>query len=435
MISIIGDTGRPLGLALLLVLVASAGARAEPLVHVIQLDGAITPVAAEFIHDAIDEAAAAGAACLILELDTPGGLLASTRAICKDILASPVPFVTYVGPAGARAASAGTFVTLAAHVAAMNTSSSIGAAHPVLVGSAQPDSTLDEKAVNDAVSYLRSLAERHGRNADWAEQAVRESISSTAAEALELGVVELVVDDLDALVAALDGWPVELDGDEVAVACAGARIERRRMDLRQRILDTVADPNVAYVLLTLGMLGLMFEIINPGGILPGVAGGIALILALYAMHTLPVNGAGILLIVFALILFVLEVKVPSFGILTIGGIVAMLFGSLMLFDRAPATGLPALRLEVILPVVVLTALFFAFAVTKGILAQRRQPATGSEGLVGEIGVAVEAIATGERGQIEIHGELWSATCGQAVPRGARVRVVAASGLTLEVQPT
>ncbi len=321
----------------LLFLAACSGAAgaAPPVVLVAELDGMVSPVASDYIAQLLRRAEREQAACVILELDTPGGLYKSTHVICKAILASPVPFVTYVAPAGARATSAGVFITYASHVAAMHPTSSIGAATPVNLGG-PVDSTMSRKMASDAVAFIRSLAERHGRNADWAEEAVRRSVSVTADSARALKVVNLVAPDIPSLIEALDGRKVRLETGEVTLALEGARIERAPMGTRLRILDYVSDPNIAYLLFTLGTLGLILELYHPGSVLPGVAGSICLILAFYGMHTLPINGAGLLLIITAIILFILEVKVTSYGVLTIGGIIAMLIGSLMLFDVDPA---------------------------------------------------------------------------------------------------
>ncbi len=428
-----------LGMALALALAGRPlrAAGAEPLAYVAELDGAVTPVAAQFIADSIARAEKDGAACLILELDTPGGLYKSTHVIAKAILASRVPFITYVAPAGARATSAGVFITYASHLAAMHPASSIGAAHPVnlgMGGAGQADSTMMGKAENDAVAFIRSLAARHGRNADWAEEAVRKSVSVTAEKALELGVASFLAEDIAAVLAAADGRRVNLEGASVEVHTAGARVERLRMNWRFRILDYVSDPNIAYVLFTLGMLGMLFELYNPGTVLPGVLGSIFLILAFYGLHTLPLNYAGLLLIGVGIILFILEVKVTSYGVLTIGGVIAMLLGSLMLIDLDPSIEADFLRLklEVILPAVAATALFFAFAVTKGILAQRQQPVTGLQGLVGESGVARTAIEPGRQGTVLVHGELWAAESTEAIQPGEPVRVLGGEGLRLRV---
>ena len=407
-----------------------------PVVLVAELDGIVSPVASEYVAQTIARAEAMGAACVILELDTPGGLYKSTRVICKAILAARVPFVTYVAPAGSRATSAGVFITYASHVAAMHPTSSLGAATPVSLGG-PVDSTMARKAASDAGAFIRSLAERNGRNATWAELAVERSVSVTADSALALDVVDIVAADLPALIQALDGRTARLESGPVELHTAGARIETFPMGFRLRILDYVSDPNIAYVLFTLGTLGLILELYNPGSILPGVAGAISIILAFYGMHTLPMNGAGLLLILTAIVLFILEIKVTSYGILTIGGVIAMLIGSLMLFDIGPPSplhgDLPRLSLQVILPTVALTALFFGFVIAKGALAQRRRPATGLDALFDAEGAVRSPIAPGQPGTVSVLGEIWRAESEEAIATGERVRIVGGSGLKLKVQ--
>lgn len=409
---------------------------AEPVVLVAELDGIVSPVASEYIAEAIARAEAAGAECVVLELDTPGGLYKSTRVICKAILAARVPFVTYVAPAGSRATSAGVFITYASHVAAMHPTSSLGAATPVSLGG-PIDTTMARKAESDAGAFIRSLAERTGRNADWAELAVHRSVSVTADSALALHVVDLTAEDLPALLRALDGRTIKLESGPVTLHTAGARIEEFKMGLKLRILDYVSDPNIAYVLFTLGTLGLILELYNPGAILPGVAGAISLILAFYGMHTLPMNGAGLLLILTAAVLFILEIKITSHGILTIGGIAAMLIGSLMLFDVGPPSplhgDLPRLRLTVILPTVAVTALCFLFVIAKGAMAQRLRPATGLPALLDADGVARRPIAPGHPGTVSVMGEIWRAESAETIAAGEAVRVIGGSGLKLEVR--
>jgi membrane-bound serine protease (ClpP class) len=409
---------------------------AEPVVLVAELDGIVSPVASEYIAEAIARAEAAGAECVVLELDTPGGLYKSTRVICKAILAARVPFVTYVAPAGSRATSAGVFITYASHVAAMHPTSSLGAATPVSLGG-PIDTTMARKAESDAGAFIRSLAERTGRNADWAELAVHRSVSVTADSALALHVVDLTAEDLPALLRALDGRTIKLESGPVTLHTAGARIEEFKMGLKLRILDYVSDPNIAYVLFTLGTLGLILELYHPGAILPGVAGAISLILAFYGMHTLPMNGAGLLLILTAIVLFILEIKVTSHGVLAIGGIVAMLIGSLMLFDVGPPSpihgDLPRLRLTVILPTVAVTALCFLFVIAKSAAAQRRRPATGLPAMIDAEAIVRQPIAPGRPGTVSVLGEIWRAESAETIAAGEAVRVIGGSGLKLEVR--
>jgi len=300
-------------------------------VMVITVQGVINPVSSEYIKKSIEEANEQGMEALVIELDTPGGLDTSMRSIIKVINVSEVPVVVYVAPSGARAASAGVFITMAAHIAAMAPGTNIGAAHPVGIGG-KMDKTMVEKVTNDAVAYIKSIAERRGRNVKWAEDAVRNSVSITAREALKLGVIDLVSKDIGDLLDRIDGMKVKTPAGEKVLHTRGASVVRKQMGLRLKILALISNPNIAYILMLLGFYGLFFEFTNPGSIFPGVVGGICLILAFYAFQTLPVNYAGLLLIVLAVILFVLEIKITSGGVLTIGGIISMIIGSIMLFE-------------------------------------------------------------------------------------------------------
>lgn len=350
------------------------------------------------------------------------------RSVNRQILNAPFPVTVYVSPSGARAASAGTFITLAADVAAMAPGTTIGAAHPVqLMG--QEDETMAEKTLNDSVASIRSLAERRGRNADWAEKAVRESASITEREALEEGVVDLVAPDLESLLRTLDGREITGEGGPIVLRTEGRGILRYPMDMRRRILNTLADPNIAYLLLMLGMIGIFFEFSNPGAIYPGVIGVIAIILALYSLQTLPVNYAGLLLIVLAIVLFVIETQVTSFGLLALGGIVSLFIGSVMLV-RSPAAWLQ-ISLKVITPTVVFTALFFLVVLQRIVSTHRRRPSTGLEGIVGESGEAMEDLLP--QGKVFVRGEIWTARSPLTVKKGDRIRVVSAKGLHLTVE--
>jgi membrane-bound serine protease (ClpP class) len=409
-------------------------AQAGTVVH-IKIDGTINPVAARFISESIKKAAHDNAEALIIEMDTPGGLMASTHVIVKDILAAEVPVVVYVAPSGARAGSAGVFITLSANIAAMAPGTRIGAAHPVSLGMTptQKDSTgssvMDEKVLNDAVAFIRSIAERRGRNADWAELAVRESKSITEKEALELKVIDLVTPSIDSLLIALNGRKVSLNLGEKTLDTKDATIVDYSMSFRYRFLDLISDPNIAYILLLLGIYGLFFELYNPGAILPGIVGGICIILAFFAFQTLPINYAGVLLILLSIVLFLLEIKVTSYGMLTIGGVLSLILGSIMLVESP----VPAFRvsLGVIFPAALVTALFFVFAVGMGIRAQARKPTTGSEGIVGEIGVVEKALKP--RGQIMVHGELWAAEADSDIEVGQKVEVVSMNRLVAKVK--
>jgi len=395
---------------------------------VITLEGVINPAASEFIGKGIQKATKRGAEALVIQLDTPGGLDTSMRTIVKEIVGSEVPVVVFVAPSGARAASAGVFITLAAHIAAMAPGTNIGAAHPVGLGE-KMDKTMTDKATNDAAAYIRSLAERKGRNAPWAEKAVRESISATEVEALKEHIIDLVSKDLNTLLLDINGRKVQTTLAEKILKTKDARILHEETGLRQKILNFISDPNVAYILMLLGFYGLFFELTNPGAIFPGVIGGICLILAFYAFQTLPVNYAGLLLIILAIILFILEVKIVSHGVLTIGGVIAMIIGSLMLFE----TPGPFVRLSLylILPAVMVTALFFSLTIGLALKAHKRKPVTGKEELVGMEGVARTDI-TPEEGTVSLHGELWTAYAEEPIAKDNKVVVESVSGLKLKV---
>ncbi len=404
---------------------------AEPAKQVIavSVNGVINPVSSEFITKSIAKAKAVHAEAVVIQLDTPGGLDTSMRSIVKEISASTVPVIVYVSPGGARAASAGTFITLSAHIAAMAPGTNIGAAHPVAVGQ-KMDKETTEKATNDAAAYIRSLAEKSGRNAQWAEDAVRKSVSATENEALGKKVIDLVSKDLASLLRDVNGRIVQTADGEKTLNTAGAAVDGDEMGMRHKILNFISDPSVAYMLLLLGFYGLFFEFTNPGAIFPGVAGAIFLILAFYAFQTLPVNYAGLALIILAIILFILEVKIVSYGALTIGGIIAMVFGSLMLFESAEP--FYRLSLPVVVPAVLITALFFTITFRLAYKAYRTAPVTGREGLIGLEGKAIEDI-TKEAGMVSLHGELWSAFSDQEIYKGESVVVVEVSGLKLRVR--
>ena len=417
----------------LLVLIAP-GTRSEEnqdKVLVATVDGIINPVSAEFIKKQIKRADDMRAQLFVIELDTPGGLMDSMRDIIKGIIASRVPVAVFVSPGGARAASAGTFITIAAHIAAMAPSTNIGAAHPVGVGG-KMDEKMIAKVTNDAVAYIRGLADKRGRNADWAEQAVRKSISATEQEALEKNVIDLITNDLETLLLAVDGMNFETSIGKVTIRTKGAVIVRAQMSARQRILDLISNPNVAYILMMLGFYGLFFEVTNPGAIFPGVVGGISLILAFYAFQTLPVNYAGLLLIILGIILFVLELKVTSYGALTIGGLVAMVLGSVMLID-SPGPFMK-LSLYTILPATLGTAAFFTIALRLVYKAQVAKPVTGMEGLLGLVGRATTDFDS-DGGMVHVRGELWRAYSEEPIAKGDHVTVIKVEGLMVRVKKT
>lgn len=398
---------------------------------VITIDDAITPAVANYVVKSVEEAQVSGAAGLIIALDTPGGLDTAMRDIVKSILNAPLPVIVYVSPSGARAASAGVMITMAAHVAVMAPGTNIGAAHPVAIGiGGKMDETMEKKVVSDAVAYTVGIAERRGRNTEWAEAAVRESVSITAEEAREKNVIDLVALNLEDLLRQIDGREVELPLGMTTLATAGAVLNHKSMGLRDRILTTIANPNIAYLLLLIGLAGLYFEFSNPGAILPGVVGAISLLLAFFAMQTLPVNYAGVLLIVLAVILFVAEIMVVSYGMLSVAGIVSLAFGSLLLFDSAD----PAFRvsLKVMIPAVILVSAFFITVIGMAVRAHGRKPATGLEGMLGVTGRAETPVH--QTGRVFIKSEHWNAVSSQRIEEGTPVRVIGMKGLILEVEP-
>jgi membrane-bound serine protease (ClpP class) len=393
-------------------------------------EGVINPVTAEYVHDTLAAAQQRGVQAVILRLDTPGGLDTSMRAIIKDFTASTIPIVVYVSPSGGRAASAGVFLTLASHVAAMAPGTNIGAAHPVAMGGGEMDRTMKEKVENDSVAYIKSIAEQHGRNVAWAEDAVRKSVSVTEKEALKLKIIDLVAEDLPHLLTQLEGRQVRSANVTVTLSTKNATLVEFPMGLRLELLKTLSDPNIAYLLMTIGTIGLLAELYNPGAILPGIVGAISLVLAFYSFQSLPVNYAGVLLIVLGIIFFILEATVTSYGLLAIGGVLAMVLGSLMLIK----TDAEFLQLSwgTIIPVVTLAAAVSLFIVGAGLRALRRQPVTGTEGMVGLIGVAKTALVP--EGQVSLHGELWDAVSDQPIQPGDRAEVTRVEGLKLYVKP-
>ena len=401
-------------------------------VDVLNVKGTINPVLVDYIKHGIDQAEEENAVACIIQLDTPGGLDTSMRDIVKDIVNAEVPVVVYVSPSGARAASAGVFITIAAHVAVMAPNTAIGAAHPVAIGAegeAEMSEAMEEKIVNDAAAYIRSIAEAHGRNMEWAEKAVRESVSATEQEALELDVIDMVASDLDALITQLEGWQVTmLDGSVVTLHTQGATINRVNMTVIEDFLYAISDPNIAYILLSLAMLGLMVEITNPGLIFPGVIGGICLLLSFYSLGMLPVNYAGVLLILLAFGLFIAEVFTTTFGLFTAGGITSLVIGSLILFKGGP---LFQVNPWLIATVVIFIAAFFAFVIQRVVRAHRRQATTGREELIGK--TAVVKVALEPEGTVLFKGERWTAVSEKGrVKPGEAVIITRVDGLKLYV---
>jgi len=414
------------GLLLAVAGFAKGPADAKDRVLVVRLEGAVSPISAEALAGAIDRAEREKYRALVVEIDTPGGLVTSTRDMVRKMLASEVPILTWVTPGGARAASAGVFVTLAGDVAAMSPGTNIGAATPVNLQGGM-DSTLATKATSDAAAFARTIAAQRGRNVQWAERAVREAVSVSETEAVELEVVDFVAGTLEDLLARADGRSWRRGEETRTLALKGLAHDRIEPGFRQRLLAILDDPNVAYILLMLGFYGVLFELQNPGAILPGVVGGICLILAFLSLSTLPINAAGIALIVLGLVFFLAEVKVASHGVLGAGGVLAVLLGSLILFRGGMTVAWP-----VVLGVTGATALFFLFVIGAGLRAQRAAVTTGSPGLVGAHGRALRRLDPD--GQVEVKGEIWNAEAESPVDAGGEVVVTAVNQLTLRVRP-
>jgi len=407
-----------------------SAASSQPVhLNIIQLQETVNPGVEAFIKYAIDESAEDGAECLVILLDTPGGLMTSMRGIAQAILNSPVPIVVYVYPSGAQAASAGVFVTVAADIAAMAPGTNIGAAHPVTASGGDVPSTMNEKVINDMLAFARSLAVQRGRNAEWLEDAIRESVSITAQEAYDKNVIDLVADDLPSLLKRLDGWEIQRKGVTKVLHTKG--IEERRIDpsMQHKVLRAISNPNIAYILLMIGLAGLYFELSQPGAILPGVIGGISLILALYALQTLPVNYAGFLFILLAIIFFMVEINVASYGLLGLAGVLSLTLGSLMLFGTpGPVSGL---AWSVLIPTVLTVSGFFVAVASLAFRAQRRQPQTGAEVLIGLIAEVREDLTP--EGKVFVYGELWNAEADEQIAAGEQVQVVAVDNLKLKVK--
>jgi membrane-bound serine protease (ClpP class) len=395
-------------------------------VYIIQVADAISPGTAEFIKSGIKTAEENEAACIIIELDTPGGLPESMRIVVQNILGSRVPVVVFVSPGGARAASAGVMITMAADVAAMAPGTNIGAAHPVGAGGKDIDGKMSEKVINDMVAQAKSVAEKRGRNAKWVEDAIRESVSVTETEALENNVIDLVANDTDDLIRQLNGRELK---DKGVLKLDDVKKVVLEETLRTKILKTISNPNIAYILMMIGLAGIYFELSHPGAIFPGVIGGISLILAFFALQTLPVNYAGILLIVLAIIFFIMEMKITSYGLLSVAGVVSLLLGSLMLFEGT--TPDMKLSMRVLLPTLIVISGFFVAVATLVFRAQISKPSTGSMGLVGEIGVVKKALTP--EGKVFVHGELWNARAKEPLDEDVKVRVVKVVNLILEVE--
>lgn len=396
-----------------------------------EIDGSINPLISAFVHKGIEKAKTDKADCLIIHLNTPGGLLKSTRVIVSDILSSSIPVVVYVSPEGAHAGSAGVFITLAAHVAAMAPGTNIGAAHPVNLNG-QTDTVMNEKATNDAAAFIRSIAEKRNRNLKWAEEAVRNSISITGKEAVEKNVVDLIALSGQDLLEKLDGRTITLNSGDKILHTRNARIIKLEMTASEKVLNLISDPSVAYILMLIGIYGIMFELNSPGAIFPGVVGVISLIFAFYSLHTLPVNYAGLALIVFAIILFLLEINIVSHGLLGIGGVISMVLGSLMLFKESSSLEFIRISGIVIIISTIFSILFFLIIITLGLRAQRTKPITGVEGIIGETGESLSLLDPW--GSVLVHGEIWNAESRDGnINKGEKIKVVSIRNLKLYVE--
>ena len=436
---------------------------------ILDVDGAVSPASNDFIHRGLEAAFDRNAALVILRLNTPGGLDTSMRDIIQDIIASPIPVIVYVAPSGARAASAGTYIMYASHIAAMAPGTNLGAATPVQFGGIpdmkppdMPESekekdedtdnndedkadsenesdnesappamdAMTKKILNDSIAYIRSLAEMRGRNTEWAEQSVREGASLSSEQALLRGVIDVVANDIDELLEKVDGWQVNINGRNQVLDTGNLFKEKIEPDWRNELLSVITDPNVAYILMLLGIYGLFFEFVNPGFVLPGVTGAICLLLALYALQVLPVNYAGLLLILLGIIFMIAEIFAPSFGALGIGGVISFVIGSVILFDTGGSEIKVALPL--IITVSAITAGFFLIAIRMVFTAHRKPVVSGAEEMIGRIGEVVEDF--NQKGRVRIHGEIWQVISNTPLKRGNRVKVIALDGLVLEVEP-
>jgi len=397
----------------------------------ININGGINPASAEYIHQSIEKAEKEKAECLLIHLNTPGGLLNSTRDIVSDFFKSTVPIVVYVSPSGAHAGSAGVFITMAANIAAMAPGTNIGAAHPVTMqGTA--DSVMNTKGTNDAAAFIRTIAEKRHRNVQWAEEAVRYSVSITEEEAIQDSVIDYIANDDRELLVQIDGKKIEVNGGTKILQTKNASIQSSEMGFFQKVLNAISDPNISYILMMLGFFGLIFELFNPGAIFPGIAGVIFLVLAFYSMSSMPVNYAGLSLIIFGIVLFLLEIKIVSHGLLTIGGIISVLLGSMFLFRQTSTESVTAVSRSIIYTTTAITTLFFMFVVGMGLKAQRLKPVTGNNALIGMTGDALTLIDPS--GMVKVNGETWKAIAlAGKVNEGEKIIVKEIKDLTLYVE--
>lgn len=418
-------------IAIVLVLLLSLGQELKSDVIKISVEGGISPATTLFIKNSIQYAEDRKAEALIIQLNTPGGLLDATRDIVQEIMGANVPVVVWIAPSGARAGSAGVFITLAAHIAAMAPGTNIGAAHPVGMGGEKIDSTMNEKITNDAAAFIRSIAHERNKNIDWAERTVRESISATEKESLLAGAIDFIAPNLDSLLTLIDGYEVKIASGTKIISTKGKKVVEKQMTWRESLLFWLANPNIAYILLMIGIYGLLFEFWSPGAMFPGILGAILLMIALYALQMLPLNYAGIGLILIAIILFILEIKVVSYGLLTIAGILSLAIGSIMLID-AP-NEIMDISMNLIITVVIITTLLFLVLIVFGIKAQTRRAVTGDLALIGLRGIAMTDISPAQKGQVKVSGEIWSAVSDEEIMEGEEIVVQNVENFVLKVR--
>ncbi len=404
---------------------------AKPIITVVKVEGVINPITERFILNVIEKSIQKNAMCVIIEMDTPGGLETSMHNIVKEILNAKIPIITFISPKGARAASAGVFIVVSSDIAVMAPSTHIGAAHPVSIGGPQ-DKTMIAKSTNDLMAFVKSIAEKKNRNPQWYQEAVKKSSSITEEEALKIGVIDLIAEDISDLLKKIDGRKIKKGDFEVTLHTSKTRIEEIKMNFRENFLHDIAEPNIAYILLMIGIYGLIYEFTSGGIGFGAIIGSICLILAFFGLSNLPINLAGLLLIILSFILFLLEIKIVSHGILTIGGGIALILGSFMLIDSqfAPLTISP----QLILVVSGLTILFFLVAIVLGLKAQRRKITTGIEGMLDETGIAKTNIVPEEEGLVFLQGEIWSAITEEAlIEPGQKIKVIDRDGMKLKVK--
>lgn len=415
-------------IALCLILMSSPTYAGD--IVVASYEGVINPVAAEYLHDALALAHSSGSQALIFKLDTPGGLDTSMRLMIKEMTSSPLPVIVFVAPSGGRAASAGVFITLAAHVAAMAPGTNIGAAHPVAMGGGEMDNTMKEKVENDAAAYIKSIAEQRGRNISWAEDAVRKSVSATEQEALKLKIIDMVAENIPALLQQLNGRKIVLSTGSITFSSEAVTLREFPMGTRLELLKALSDPNIAYLLMSIGTIGIMAELYSPGAILPGIIGAISLILAFYSLQSLPVNYAGALLVILGIVFLLLEISVTSYGVLALGGLAAMTLGGLLLIKSdAPFM---QVSLSFLLPTVITVGALVGTGIWMAAKGGRRGPVTGVESMIGSIGIAKTDL--NPRGQIALHGEIWEAISQIPIRQGEAAEVTSVEGLTVNVGP-